>query len=87
MASYVVYGLGAAVAIHRGFACTRDELPVELRRAAAEQGLAGMIRWECLATREAADAVAASYCLKARPLTRQELRWINEGANAQASGR
>ena len=43
MASYVVYGRRAAVAIHRGFACTREELPVELRRAAAEQHLANAV--------------------------------------------
>jgi hypothetical protein len=86
MASYVVYGQRAAVAIHRGFACTREELPGELRRAAAEQaGLTGMTGWECVEGREAADRIALAYCLerlKDYPLTAQEMRWINEGAAA-----
>lgn len=82
MASYVVYGQRSAVAIHRGFACTRDELPGELRRAAASQGLADMIRWDCLATRDAADRAATAYSIKKMdeyPLTKQEVRWFAEG--------
>lgn len=91
MASYVVYGLRAAVAVHRSFACTREELPGELRRAAAEQaGFAGMIGWECVDGREAADKIALAYCLERRrgyPLTAQESGWINQGATAQMMGR
>jgi hypothetical protein len=90
MASYVVYGQRAAVAVHRSFACTREELPVELRRAAGEQGLRHMTGFECVASREAADKVALAYCLdklKEHPLTARELRWINEGATAQMMGR
>ena len=82
MASYVVFGERSAVAVHRSFACTRDELPVELRRAAAAQGLANMIRWDCLATSEAADRAAAAYSIKKLeeyPLTAQEVRWFAEG--------
>ena len=88
MASYVVYGRRAAVAIHRGFACTREELPVELRRAAAEQQLGEMIDWECVRTREAADKIAAAYSigkLDEYPLTAQEVRWFAEGMRQQAN--
>jgi hypothetical protein len=86
----VVYGQRAAVAVHRSFACTREELPVELRRAAGEQGLHNMTDFECVASSEAADKIALAYCLaklKEYPLTARELRWINEGATAQAMGR
>jgi hypothetical protein len=85
MASYVVYGQRSAVAVHRGFSCTSEELPIELRRVAGEQGLRHMTSFECVATPEAADKVALAYCLeklREYPLTSQELRWINEGAAA-----
>jgi len=90
MASYVVYGQRSAVAVHRSFSCTRDELPNELRRVAGEQGLRHMTGFECVASPEAADKVALAYCiekLKEYPLTAQEMRWINEGATAEMMGR
>jgi len=83
MSSYVVYGWRAAVAIHRGFACAREELPAELHRAAGAD-FGPMIGWECVSSREAADKIALAYCidqLKKHPLTKQELAWINEGAS------
>jgi len=61
MASYVVYGQRAAVAVHRSFACTREELPVELRRAAGEQGLQNMTDFECVASRSPARFGASCY--------------------------
>ena len=84
MSSYVVYGRRAAVAIHRSFACTREELPAELLREAGRD-FGPMIGWECVGSREAADKIALAYCvdqLKKHPLTKQELAWINEGASA-----
>jgi len=84
MASYVVYGWRSAVAVHRSFACTREELPAELQRVAGRD-FGPMIGWECVESREAADKIAMAHCvdqMKKHPLTKQELAWINEGASA-----
>ena len=89
MVSYVVYGWRAAAAVHRGFACTRDELPGELHRAVGGDDFGPMIGWECVENREAADSIALAYCgkkLQEHPLTAQEMRWINEGASAEMRG-
>lgn len=60
MTHYVCVGLGGAVAVHRGFACTPDELSGELRRV-AEPAVGRLVKVEFYSTREAADAVAADY--------------------------
>jgi hypothetical protein len=89
MSSYVVYGRRAAVAIHRSFACTREELGGELRRV-AEPLVGAVVGWHPAFGQESADAMAAAYTaekLKEHPLTAEEMRWINEGATAQMMGR
>jgi hypothetical protein len=63
MSSYVAIGTRGAVAIHRSFACTRDELPREIvlhaRSVAPEIGT--VFHVETYSSRNAADTLAAHY--------------------------
>ena len=68
MSAYVCYGPKLACVIVGGFACTRDELPREIRGhayyVAREAGLGGIglvLRVEDYSTSEAAELVAACY--------------------------
>ena len=65
---YVVIGTRGVVTFQKGFACTRDELPREIRGhadyVAREAGLGGIglvLRVEDYSTSEAAELVAACY--------------------------
>lgn len=60
MSSYVAYGLTKAVAIHRGFACTREELPAELQRV-SRQEIGKLLAYEVYSSRDAAEAIARHY--------------------------
>lgn len=60
MSAYVCYGPKLACVIVGGFACTRDELPGELRRVAAP-AIGTLMRVETYGQREAAIAVAEQY--------------------------
>jgi len=62
MSSYVAYGSRRAVAIHRGFACTREELPTELQRV-SRQEIGKLLAYEVYSSRDAAEAIARDYCL------------------------
>lgn len=57
---YVCLGIAGAVAVHRGFACTREELPTELQRVCGND-VGKVMRIETYSSRAAADAVAAMY--------------------------
>jgi hypothetical protein len=61
---YVVIGTRGAVAIHRGFSCTREELPRELRthaRYMTDGKIGAVIKAEAYSSAQAADAIAAHY--------------------------
>lgn len=60
MSAYVCYGPKLACVIVGGFACTRDELPGELRRVAAP-AVGTLMRVETYGSREGAIAVAEQY--------------------------
>ena len=60
MSAYVCYGPKLACVIVGGFACTRDELPSELRRVAAPV-IGTLMRVETYGSRERAIAVAGQY--------------------------
>jgi hypothetical protein len=60
MSAYVCYGPRVACVIVGGFACTREELPNELRRV-ARPAVGSLLRIETYGNREAALAVAGQY--------------------------
>jgi hypothetical protein len=60
MSAYVCYGPRVACVIVGGFACTREELPNELRRV-ARPAVGSLLRIETYAARESALAAAAQY--------------------------
>lgn len=60
MSAYVCYGPKLACVVVGGFSCTRDELPVELRRVSAP-AVGTLMRIEEYGSREGAIAVAEHY--------------------------